>query len=116
MSIIFHPHASEQFIRCECCLDNDCIPIVADALLAEDFNVRSYRQIWMAILKLYRSNFGVDAIILADAMIRAGFYDDVGGDDVLTDVVHSVYDLSDVAHIGDSIGIVRDLSDRRIGD
>jgi replicative DNA helicase len=110
----FDPAAEKCVIGC-CLLDNDAIPIVADALLAEDFYIEAHADLWLAILRLHRAGRGVDAITLADALIKAGRFDDLGGDDLLTDVVHSVRGLDDVARIRDAIGIVRELSDHRIG-
>ena len=56
----------------------------------EDFYRDAHQVIYAAIRELYDKNKGIDAVTLAEELKLRGQFDQVGGDDTLTEIVTSV--------------------------
>jgi replicative DNA helicase len=71
-------------------LDNDVMHDIVVFLRAEDFYRDAHQVIYAAIRDLYDKAKGIDAVTLAEELKLRGVFDQVGGDDTLTEIVTSV--------------------------
>jgi replicative DNA helicase len=71
-------------------LDNDVLHDIVIFLRAEDFYRDAHQVIYAAIRELYDRSKGIDAVTLAEELKLRGQFDQVGGDDTLTEIVTSV--------------------------
>ena len=71
-------------------LDNEVIHDIIVFLRAEDFYRDAHQIIYAAIRELYDKNKGIDAVTLAEELKLRGQFEQVGGDDTLTEIVTSV--------------------------
>jgi replicative DNA helicase len=71
-------------------LNNDMLHEVMTILTADDFYREAHQTIFRAIRDLYDQGKGVDAIILADELVRRGEFERVGGEEILAAVLNSV--------------------------
>jgi replicative DNA helicase len=71
-------------------LDNEVMHDIVVFLRAEDFYRDAHQVIYAAIRELYDKAKGIDAVTLAEELKLRGLFDQVGGDDTLTEIVTSV--------------------------
>ena len=71
-------------------LDNEVLHDIIVFLRAEDFYRDAHQVIYAAIRELYDKNKGIDAVTLAEELKLRGQFEQVGGDDTLTEIVTSV--------------------------
>jgi replicative DNA helicase len=71
-------------------LDNDVLHEIVPMLSVSDFYRDVHQTIYQAIRDLYDLGKGIDAITLADELIRRDQFDKIGGDETLTEIVGSV--------------------------
>ena len=71
-------------------LDNEVMHDIVVFLRAEDFYRDAHQVIYAAIRDLYDKNKGIDAVTLAEELKLRGQFEQVGGDDTLTEIVTSV--------------------------
>ncbi len=71
-------------------LDNDVLHEVVTFLRVPDFYRDAHQVIYAAIRDLYDLGKGIDAVTLADELKRRDQFDQVGGDDMLTEIIESV--------------------------
>jgi replicative DNA helicase len=71
-------------------LDNEVIHDIIVFLRPEDFYRDAHQTIYAAIRALYDKNKGIDAVTLAEELKLRGQFEQVGGDDTLTEIVTSV--------------------------
>jgi len=71
-------------------LDNEVLHDIVIFLRAEDFYRDAHQVIYAAIRELYDKSKGIDAVTLAEELKLRGKFDQVGGDDTLTEIVTSV--------------------------
>ncbi len=71
-------------------LDNEVMHDIVVFLRAEDFYRDAHQVIYAAIRDLYDKNKGIDAVTLAEELKLRGQFEQVGGDDTLTEIVASV--------------------------
>ena len=71
-------------------LDNDALHEIIPILKADDFYRDSHQTIYRAICELYDEGKAVDAVTLADELIRRGEFESVGGDETLAEILNSV--------------------------
>ena len=71
-------------------LDNEVMHDIVVFLRAEDFYRDAHQVIYAAIRELYDKNKGIDAVTLAEELKLRGQFEQVGGDDTLTEIVTSV--------------------------
>jgi replicative DNA helicase len=70
-------------------LDNDVLHEIVPMLSVSDFYRDVHQTIYQAIRDLYDLGKGIDAITLADELIRRDQWDKLGGDETLAEIVHS---------------------------
>ena len=88
-------------------IDEEAIPVAAEALTSQSFYKDSHRKIFEAVLNLYNNNRPVDMITVSDELKRAGLLDQVGGATGLTDLVNCVPTAANISHYA---GIVKEKS------
>lgn len=86
-------------------MNPECIHDVAGWLKPEHFWRSSVAEAWRAILGLYADGRPIDGVSLAEAMRRAGTFDDVGGHDSLSGFMAGVPAPANIRHYA---GIVRE--------
>ncbi|MDD4909011.1 MAG: replicative DNA helicase [Candidatus Omnitrophica bacterium] len=88
-------------------IDDEAIPVAAEALTSNSFYKHSHRTIFEAILSIYNNNKPVDLITVSDELKRMGSLDEVGGAGALTDLVNCVPTAANISHYA---GIVKEKS------
>lgn len=89
-------HLPPQNLEAERCvlggvlLDNEVLHDIAQFLTADDFYRDAHQTIYRAISDLYDLGKAVDAVTLADELIRRDQYKLVGGDEILMEIANSV--------------------------
>jgi replicative DNA helicase len=71
-------------------LDNEVMHDIVSFLRADDFYRDAHQVIYAAIRELYDKAKGIDAVTLADELKLRGQFEQVGGDDTLTEIITSV--------------------------
>jgi replicative DNA helicase len=71
-------------------LDNDVLHDIAQFLTPEDFYRDAHQLIYRAINDLYSLGKAVDAVTLADELIRRDQFKQIGGDEILLEIANSV--------------------------
>jgi replicative DNA helicase len=71
-------------------LDNEVLHDVIPILSVDDFYREAHQVVYRAIRDMYDEGKAVDAVILADELIRRGQYKQIGGDDLLFEISNSV--------------------------
>jgi replicative DNA helicase len=71
-------------------LDNEVMHDIVVFLRTEDFYRDAHQVIYAAIRELYDKNKGIDAVTLVEELKLRGQFEQVGGDDTLTEIVTSV--------------------------
>ena len=71
-------------------LDNDPLHDIVLLLRVQDFYRDAHQVIYAAIRDLYDQNKGIDAVTLAEELKRRDQFDQVGGHDIITEIVESV--------------------------
>jgi replicative DNA helicase len=88
-------------------LDNDVLHEIVPMLGVSDFYRDVHQTIYQAIRDLYDQGKGIDAITLADELIRRDQFDKIGGDELLREIVDSVPHAANAKYYA---GIVREKS------
>ncbi len=88
-------------------LDNDVLHEIVPMLGVSDFYRDVHQTIYQAIRDLYDQGKGIDAITLADELIRRDQFDKIGGDETLREIVDSVPHAANAKYYA---GIVREKS------
>jgi replicative DNA helicase len=91
-------------------LDNEVIHDIVAFLRPEDFYRDAHQTIYAAIRELYDKNKGIDAVTLADELKLRSQFEQVGGDDTLTEIVMSVPHAANGKYYAE---IVKDKATRR---
>ncbi len=71
-------------------LDNDPLHDIVLLLRVQDFYRDAHQVIYAAIRDLYDHNQGIDAVTLAEELKRRDQFDQVGGHDIITEIIESV--------------------------
>jgi replicative DNA helicase len=71
-------------------LDNEVMHDIVVFLRAEDFYRDAHQVIYAAIRDLYDKSKGIDAVTLVEELTLRGQFEEIGGDDTLTEIVSSV--------------------------
>ena len=71
-------------------LDNDMLHEIVQILKPDDFYRDAHQTIYRAICDLYDQGKAVDAVTLADELIRRDQFESAGGDDTLEEILNSV--------------------------
>ena len=71
-------------------LDNEVLHEIAQFLTADDFYRDAHQIIYRAISELCGAGKGVDAVTLADELTRRDQFRQIGGDEMLLEIVNSV--------------------------
>ncbi len=103
---------AERAILAAILLDNYAINRVVEILRAEDFYRESHRKIYSAMLDLNEFNEAIDLITLADKLRSNNQLEAVGGDDYLTELLHSIATAANVrlhARLVHEKGLLREL-------
>jgi replicative DNA helicase len=88
-------------------LDNDVLHEIIPILGVADFYRDSHQLIYKAIRDLYDQGHGVDAVTLADELIRRDQFQKIGGDEALREIVDFVPHAANAKYYA---GIVREKS------
>jgi replicative DNA helicase len=88
-------------------LDNDVLHEIVPMVGVSDFYRDVHQTIYQAIRDLYDQGKGIDAITLADELIRRDQFEKIGGDETLREIVDSVPHAANAKYYA---GIVREKS------
>jgi replicative DNA helicase len=88
-------------------LDNDVLHEIVPMLGVSDFYRDAHQAIYQAIRDLYDEGKGIDAVTLADELVRRDQFAKIGGDETLTEIVNSVPHAANAKYYA---GIVREKS------
>jgi replicative DNA helicase len=91
-------------------LDNDVLHEIVPMLTVSDFYRDVHQAVYEAIRDLYDQGKGIDAITLADELIRRDQFEKIGGDETLTEIVNSVPHAANAKYYA---GIVREKAINR---
>lgn len=89
-------HLPPQNLEAERCvlggilLDNEVLHDIAQFLTPDDFYREAHQTIFRAVSDLYDKGKAIDAVTLADELIRRDQYKLIGGDEMLMEVANSV--------------------------
>ncbi len=102
---------AEQGVLGSILLDNDVLHDVVGLITVEDFYRNSHQVIFRAIRDLYDLGKAIDAITLADDLIRRDQLQAIGGDEVISQILNSVPHAANAKYYA---GIVREKSVSRL--
>jgi replicative DNA helicase len=85
-----HNLEAERSVLGSVLLDNDVLHEVVPFLKPPHFYRDAHQVIYAAICDLYDKSKGIDAVTLAEELKRRDQFDQVGGDDILTEICESV--------------------------
>jgi replicative DNA helicase len=92
-------------------LDNDVLHEVVTFLRVEDFYRDAHQVIYAAICELYEKGMGIDAVTLVEELKHRDQFEQVGGDDILTEIVESVPHAANGKYYA---GIVKEKATNRV--
>jgi replicative DNA helicase len=92
-------------------LDNEPLHDIVIFLRAGDFYRDAHQVIYAAIRDLYDSNKAIDAVTLAEELKKRNQFDQVGGHDILTEIVESVPTAANAVYYAN---IVKEKSTNRL--
>jgi len=98
--------AERAMLGC-CLLDPRKLDEAVEVVQAADLYLDQHRTVWDAMVAIRERGGRLDAITLADELIRLGQFDQIGGDETLTELVDSVRHAANAAYYA---GIVREKS------
>ena len=93
-------------------LEEDALVVAAELLEADAFYKDAHRQIFTAVVELYKRHVPVDLVTLTDELTRRGIVEEVGGASyltTLTSVVPTAANVEHYCHIVKSRAILRAL-------
>lgn len=96
---------AEQSVLGAIILDPDKIRDVANVIKPEDFYYEHHRVIYEAMRNLFLDNNTIDAVTLADELVKSGTYDDAGGKSYVALLAQSVPSIS---NLPDYLRIIRE--------
>ncbi len=105
---------AEQSLLGSVLIDPASLTEVAGLINAEDFYLTEHKQIYLAMLELFRANNEIDVVTLIDMLVVKGVYDKSGGEDyirTLTEVVPDALNIKDYARIVKEKSVLRQLID-----
>ena len=85
----------------------DSFDAVGGMLVQDDFYLEEHKHIYDSICRMYTENKTIDPVTLANALVEAGFRDEVGGIQYILFLAQSV---STTANIKDYTNIIKDKS------
>ncbi len=86
-------------------LDNDVLHEIVPMLAVADFYRDVHQTLYQTIRDLYDLGKGIDAVTLADELIRRDQFEKIGGDETLTEIINSVPHAANAKYYA---GIVRE--------
>ena len=92
-------------------LDNEPLHDIVIFLRAADFYRDAHQVIYAAIRDLYDANKAIDAVTLAEELKKRNQFDQVGGHDILTEIVESVPTAANAVYYAN---IVKEKSTNRL--
>ena len=105
---------AEQSLLGSVLIDPASLTEVAGLINAGDFYLTEHKQIYLAMLELFRANNEIDVVTLIDMLVVKGVYDKSGGEDyirTLTEVVPDALNIKDYARIVKEKSVLRQLID-----
>lgn len=91
-----------------------CVPEAVGLVSADDFYIPENKKIFETLLNMFSLNRPIDPVVLIDELQLLGYYDDVGGQAYITqllDITPSSVNMAEYAHIVKEKSILRKLSD-----
>ncbi|MBQ8431869.1 MAG: replicative DNA helicase [Clostridia bacterium] len=105
---------AEQSLLGSVLIDPASLTEIAGLIHEGDFYLTEHRQIYLAMLELFRANNEIDVVTLIDMLVVKGIYDKSGGEDyirTLTEVVPDALNIKDYARIVKEKSVLRQLID-----
>ncbi len=81
---------AEQSVLGSILIDSDALARVIEVLKPEDFYEPAHRLIYDVILELFDRGKAVDLITVSEALKKRGKFEEIGGIDYLTELIHTV--------------------------
>ncbi len=81
---------AEQSVLGSILIDSDALARVIEILKPEDFYEPAHRLIYDVILELFDRGKAVDLITVSEALKKRGKFEEIGGIDYLTELIHTV--------------------------
>jgi hypothetical protein len=91
-------------------LDDSMLPAVSEIVCVADFYRDAHQVVYQAMLDLYELGKPIDAVTLADELVRQDMFHKIGGDDLLSDIVGAVPHAANALYYAQ---IVKELADKR---
>ena len=77
--------------------DSGCMNEIMDILVPDSFYLPQHKEIFSAMVTMYtQQNGSIDPVLIADALAKAGKYDDAGGREYLLELFNSVPSTANV--------------------
>lgn len=99
------PHSMEAEMCClgSMLLDRDAIGLVADSLAPDDFYRTDHRQVFAAVVSLWRENRPTDLVVVPEELRRRGQLETVGGVAYLAELAECVPTAINVEHYAEIV-------------
>jgi replicative DNA helicase len=94
---------AEQGVLGSILLENDVLHDVVPVLKVEDFYRDTHQVIYQVICDLYDLGKPIDALTLAEELIRRDQYRAIGGDDTLAEILHGVPHAANARYYADIV-------------
>jgi replicative DNA helicase len=101
---------AEQSVLGSILIDPSCMDKVAAVITRDDFYLTEHKEIFTAMIRMYRKSKNIDVVLLLDELVVSGTYDETGGTEyirLIADVVPTAANVIDYAKIVKNKAVVR---------
>lgn len=96
VSMPYNLEAEQSVLGCVLA-DSTCMNEIMDILIPDSFYLPQHKEIFSAMVTMYtQQNGAIDPVLIADALAKAGKYDDAGGREYLLQLFNSVPSTANV--------------------
>ena len=96
ISMPYNLEAEQSVLGCVLA-DSSCMNEIMDILVPDCFHLPQHKEIFSAMVTMYtQQNGSIDPVLIADALAKAGKYDDAGGREYLLQLFNSVPSTANV--------------------
>ena len=79
-------------------LKQDVLEDIIEIIKINDFYKLAHQYIYEVMLECYNQGLGIDPIVITDKLKRKNKYEDIGGDEILFDIIESVPTAANVTN------------------
>jgi len=105
-----HNFLAEKIVLCSLLINSDTVEIILNNLTVKTFYFKNHQEIYKAIIRLYKKKIPIDLITLTSFLQDNGLLKQIGGMQVLTELVNQIPNL---VYLEEYIKLLQDKSLRR---